>query len=161
MRTQNLSQKIAFAAYTTPAAARASSSYGNDDTAVIDGSLYDRLLAAVMVGTLAGAGTINGRWQHCSGSVSSDSAWADVNSSASQAITPTVTSTSNDKLILSELRLDQPNSANSAAPVQRYVRFVVNTAVSTWVGGAVVIGEPKFGPATGVDSTGVVSVVVY
>lgn len=161
MRKENLSQKIGVAAFTTPAAARAASSYGNDDTAVIDGLMYDRLMAVMLVGTLAGSGTLNGRWQHCSASVSSDSAWADVNSSTGTAITSTYGSGSNDKISVHELRLDQPNSANSAAPVQRFVRFLTTAATSTWIGAVVVLGEPKYAPAKDVDSSSVAAIVVY
>lgn len=150
MRNQRLSQAIAVAAHLTPAAARAASSYVTD---AVDGSKYDHLLALLQVGTLAGAGTINARFQHCSGSASSLAAWADVNSTS--CITSTFASTSNDKIGELELQVDQNST------LERYLRVLVTTAVSTWIGGVQVLGTPRYLPATDVDHADVVQTVVF
>lgn len=110
-------------------------------------------MAALQIGTLAGAASIDCRFQHCSGSASSLSAWADISSAS--CITSTVGSGSNDKILELELRLDQ-NPATSP-----YVRALVSTATSTWIGGLTVWGDPIWKPATDHDSADVVQTVVY
>lgn len=150
MKTENLSQTIGVVTHITPAAARAASSYV---TPAVDAGMYCRLLALLQTGTIAGAGTVNARWQHCSASASSNANWADISSAS--CITSTFASTSNDKIGELELRIDQ-NPGTS-----QYVRVLVSAATSTWIGGLVVLGEPRFKPATGVDSADVVQTVVY
>lgn len=150
MTNMNLTQKIALAAQLAPAAARAAGSYY---TPAIAAGMYNRLVAALQIGTLAGAASINCRWQHCSGSADSLAGWADISSTT--CITSTVGSASNDKVQALELRLDQ-NPGTSA-----YVRALVSTATSTWIGGVTVWGEPRWRPATDHDTADVVQVVVY
>lgn len=151
MKTEHWTQENALAALLTPAAARAAGTYATD---AVDATVYlDRLVATTLIGTLAGAATINTRWQHCSGSVSSDSAWADISSAS--CITSTFASASNDKASHLELRLDQ-NPATS-----RYVRALASVATSTWIGGITVFGEPRYQPAADVDNAAVGQIVVY
>lgn len=149
MRTENITQELATVGIITPAAARAASSYL---TETIDGLEYDRLVATLFIGTLAGSGTLNGRFQHCSGSLSSDSAWADVNASC---ITSTFSSGTNDSVAHLELRLDQNPS------LSRYFRFLASNATSTWIGAAEVKGRPVHKPAKDLDSAVVAQIVVY
>lgn len=150
MRTSNLSQELGLAGHITPAAARAASSYVTEG---IPKAQYSRLLAMVQIGTLAGAATVNARFQHCSASASSDAGWADISSAS--CITSTFASASNDKVGELELRLDQNPS------VSDYVRALATVATSTWVGALQVVGMPRFLPATGVDTADVVQTVVY
>jgi hypothetical protein len=149
MVNKNLSESVGVVTHITPAAARAASTYV---TPAVDKSKYNRLLAVLQVGTLAGNASINARFQHCSGSASSLAAWADIQSAS--CITANYGSGSNDKLPTLELRLDQNTTS-------RYVRLLVTNATSTWLGGAVVLGEPVYGPATDYDSADVVAPVVY
>ena len=157
MRTQNFTQDVALVAIVGGSPTRAASSYG--DATIIDGSIYDRLAALLDVGILAGTGTVNLKWQHCSASASDDSAWANVQ--ATSCITSTYASASNSKQEWLELRLDQPNSANSAAPVQRYLRPLITVANSSWTGSAIVLGRPKYAPAKDVDASSVAAITVY
>lgn len=150
MNTENLSQSLAVVTHITPAAARAASSYVSP---AIDAGMYARLLALLQVGTLAGSATVNIRFQHCSGSASSDAGWADISSAS--CISSAFASGSNDKIGELELRIDQNPSTS------QYVRVLVSAATSTWIGGAIVLGEPRFTPATVVDSADVVQTVVY
>lgn len=150
MNTENLSQSLANAAQIAPAAARAASSYV---TPAIDAGMYPRLLATLQIGTLAGSGTVNFRFQHCSASASSDAGWADVSSAS--CISSTFASGSNDKIGELELRIDQNPSTS------QYVRLLATVATSTWIGSALVQGEPRFQPANVVDSADVVQIVVY
>lgn len=147
---ENLTEKNAVAAIITPAAARAAGSYVSP---AIESKLYDRLAARVMVGTLAGAATLTGKFQHNSVSASSDAGWADVSSAS--CITSAFASGSNDKVGQLELALEQHPTVSS------FVRFYVSAATSTWLGAVIVEGEPKFRPATDVDSSDVVQTVVY
>lgn len=157
MRTTNFTQRTALVAVVGASANRAASSYG--DATVIDASIYDRLAALLDVGVLAGAATVTLKWQHCSASASSDSAWADVQGTS--CITSAYASTSNSKQEWLEIRLDQPNSANSAAPVQRYLRPLITVATSSWTGAAYVFGDPKYAPAKDVDASTVAAITVY
>jgi hypothetical protein len=150
MKTHDLSQSIGVLAHITPAAARAASSYYS---AAVDAQKFDRLLGILQIGTLAGNASINARFQHCAASASDDSTWADINSTS--CITATYGSGSNNKLPTLELRLDQ-NPATS-----RYVRLAVDVATSTWIGGAVILGETRYDPVTDHDSADVVAPVVY
>jgi hypothetical protein len=145
-----LNQKLALAAHITPAAARAASTYYTD---AIDTTKFKRLLGVLQIGTLAGGASIYARFQHCSGSASSLAAWADISSAS--CTTATYGSGSNDKLPQLELRLDQNPSTS------RYVRLQVTNATSTWIGGALVVGEPIYKPAADHDSADAVAAVVY
>lgn len=149
MRNQNLTQQLAVATHLTPAAARAAGSYV---TPAIEAKYYDRLVALLSIGTLAGAATVQAKFQHCSVSASSAAAWADVNSACA---TSAFASGSNDKIGQLELRLDQNPS------VSEFVRVLVSTATSTWIGALHVLGEPMYKPATGYDTADVVQTVVY
>jgi hypothetical protein len=145
-----LNQKIGVVAQLEPAAARAVSSYY---TSAIDSNLYTNLLALVQIGTLAGSGTVNARFQHCSVSASGDAGWADVSSAS--CITSTFTSASNAKVGELELLLrEQPRTS-------RFVRIMTVNATSTWIGGVVVLGDPKYKPATDRDTADVVQTVVF
>lgn len=150
MITENYTQQIAVATHISPAAARAAGSYV---TPAVDTTLFKRLVALLQVGTLAGSATVNARFQHNSVSASSDAGWADINSTS--CITSSFASASNDKVGQLELRLDQNPSTS------RYVRALVSTATSTWIGGAIVYGEPIYKPATDRDSVDVVQTVVF
>lgn len=147
---ENLSQKVALVTHLTPAAARAVGSYY---TAAADALLYERLLSIMQVGTLAGSGTVNQRFQHCSVSASGDAGWADISSAS--CISSTFASASNDKVSELELRLDQLPTTS------RYVRVMAVAATSTWIGGIQVLGIPIYKPATANDSADVVQTVVY
>lgn len=151
MINKGLAQTVAVAAHITPAAARAASSYY---TAAVDASKFDRLLGLVQVGTLAGNGTVLGRFQHASGSASDGSDWADISSAS--CTTATLGSGSNDKVMQLELQIDQRPS------ISRYVRLQVTTATSTWIGGAIVLGTAdKYEPASDAKSADVVAAVIY
>lgn len=151
MITENLTQQLAVATFITPAAARNTGSYVSP---AVDASLFKRLAAYLHVGTLAGTGTVNLRFQHCSVSASSAAAWADINSTT--CITSTLASTSNDRLAQLELRLDQNPT------VSQFVRVLASVATSNgWVGGATVLGEPIYKPATDRDTADVVQTVVF
>jgi hypothetical protein len=147
---ERLSQAVAVATHITPAAARAAGSYVS---AAVDTTRFARLVAVLQTGTIAGAGTINARFQHNSASASNDGGWADVSSAS--CITSTFASTSNDKLGQLEYVVDQYPS-NS-----RFVRVLASAATSTWLGGVVVMGEPILKPATDYDSADVVQTVVF
>ncbi len=149
MQTHNLTQTNAVAAIITPAAARAAGSYV---TPAIEAKHYDALVARLLVGTLSGAATITGKFQHCSVSASSAAAWADVNSACA---TSAFASASNDVVGQLELRLDQRPA------VSDFVRFYVSAATSSWLGGAIVEGEPRYSSATDYDSSVVGQTVVY
>jgi hypothetical protein len=148
MRVSNLSQDLAVAGIVTPAQ-NAASSYLSE---TIKAGLYDRLLAVMLVGTLSGAATQKGKFQHCSGSLSSDSAWTDVDATC---VTSTFSSTSNDKIANLELRLDQNPT------VSAYVRFLQSIAVSSGTGATVIVGLPRYKPAADVDSASVAQIVVF
>lgn len=150
MKTANLTQTLSVATHITPAAARAAGSYVSE---AADASKFSRLVALLQVGTLAGSGTVNVRFQHCSGSASSLAGWADVSSAS--CISSTFASASNDKIGQLELRVDQYPALN------KFVRVLVSAATSTWLGGCVVVGEPRWNPATDHDSADVVQTVVY
>lgn len=147
---ENITEKNAVAAIITPAAARAAGSYVS---AAVEAKYYDRLVARILIGTLAGAATLTGKFQHCSASASSDAGWADI--STASCITSAFASGSNDKVGQLELRLEQHPE------VSDFVRIYVSAATSTWIGGVVVEGEPRFSPATDLDSADVVQTVVY
>jgi hypothetical protein len=148
--TERLSQGVAVAAHITPAAARAAGSYVSE---AVDTTRFSRLMGVLQLGTIAGAGSVNLRFQHNSASASNASGWADISSAS--CITATYGSGSNDKLPTLEYVADQ-YPANS-----RFVRVLVSAATSTWLGGAVVLGAPLFSPATDVDSADVVTPVIY
>jgi hypothetical protein len=145
----NLTERLAVVTQLTPAAARAAGSYV---TAAFEGKLYDQVVAYLQTGTIAGAGTIQAKFQHCSVSASSAAAWADVNSAC---ITSAFPSTSNDKVGQLELRIDQEPS------LSQFLRVHVSAATSTIISNVLVIGEPKYAPAADVDSADVVQTVVY
>jgi hypothetical protein len=149
MENKNLSEAVGVVTHITPAAARAASSWV---TPSVDKSKFLRLLAIVQVGTLAGNGSLTAKFQHAPGSASSLATWADIQSAS--CITAALGSDGNDKLQSLELRLDQNTTS-------QYVRLLVSNATSTWIGGAVVLGEPIYGPATDYDSADVVAPVVY
>jgi hypothetical protein len=150
MQSENASQAISVAAQITPAAARAASSYYS---AAVDASKFERLLGLVQVGTLAGNASINGRFQHCSGSASSLT-WTDISSTS--CITANLGSGSNDKVQQLELRIDQNPT------LSRYVRLAVVTATSTWIGGATVLGVASpYQPGSDNNTTDAVAAVVY
>jgi hypothetical protein len=152
MQAKNLTQRLGILDHITPAAARAAGSYV---TGAVDASRFERLVAVLQVGTLAGAATLNARFQsNSSASSSADSAWADIDST--NCITSTFASTSNDKLAPLELRLDQNPT------VSRYVRALVSAAVSTWLGGLVLYGEPAiFAPASQFNNAAVATAIVF
>jgi hypothetical protein len=148
---QNQTEAIAVLAQITPAAARASSSYFSD---AFDWTRFQRAVATLQIGTLAGAATINLRFQHNISSVSSHSAWADVN--ATSCITSTFASGSNDKIARLEVRIDQ----NSA--LKTYGRALVTVAASTWIGNVIVHGYPAiYSPASQYNHADVVATVVF
>jgi hypothetical protein len=149
MQTKNIAQRLAFVEQITPAATRAAGTYA---TGVIDASRFERLIASLQVGTLAGAATINLRWQHGLDSGGSD--MADIDST--NCITSSFASASNDKIARLELRLDQRPA------VKRYVRALVSTATSTWIGGVQVHGLPSiYQPASDYNASAVAQTVVY
>jgi hypothetical protein len=150
MITENLTQKLAVVGAISPGTSATAT--GSNYTESIDASIFPRLVAYVIVGGLAGAGTVNVRFQHCSGSLSSDSAWADVNSAC---VTSTYVSGANGSVGELELRLDQNPS------VSRYVRAESVGATSTWNGAVLVVGVPTFHPGRDVDSAIVKEIVVY
>jgi hypothetical protein len=149
MVNQNLSEAVAVPDHLTPAAARAAGTYA---TGWIDASRFQRLVALLQVGTLAGSASINMRWQAATASDGTGS--ADINSTS--CITATLGSASNDKIQPLELRLDQNPSTN------RFVRAYVSAATSTWLGGVVVIGNTAIHePASGYNNSAVVTPVVF
>ncbi len=150
MRTRNLSESIALATHIPPAAARAVGSYVGE---AVDAKGFERLVARIHVGTLAGSGTATLKFQHSSVSASSAAAWADVSSAS--CITSAFASGSNNKVGQLELRVDQYSALN------RYIRPYVEVATSTWIGCVTVDGEPLHGPATAQDTADVVQTVVY
>lgn len=151
MQRENLSEVMALVSHIPPAAARAAGSYVGE---AIDASLFPRLLARLHIGTLAGAATIAGKFQHCSGSVSSNSGWADIDST--NCITSAFASASNNKVGQLELR-----SAQHSA-ILRYVRPYVEAVTSTWLGAVTVDALPvQHTPATSRDTADVVQTVVF
>lgn len=150
MRTRNLSEDIALGTHIPPAAARAVGSYVGE---AIDAKGFERLLARIHIGTLAGAGTAVLKFQHSSVSASSAAAWADVSSAS--CVTSTFASASNNKVGQLELRVDQYSA------LARYVRPYVEVVTSTWIGAVTVDGEPLRKPATSQDTADVVQTVVY
>ncbi len=149
MKTENLSQRIAVAEHITPAAARAAGSYVS---AAIPAAKFARLLAILQTGTLTGAATIQAKWQHCSASASSLAGWANIDATA---VTSAFVSGSNDKLGELELQLDQHPT------ISAFVRILASAAVSSWLGGCIIIGESRFRPATEQDTADVVQTVIY
>jgi hypothetical protein len=150
MRSNNLSEELALVSHIPPAAARAAGSYVGE---AIDTKNFERLLARIHIGTLAGSATIAMKFQHSSVSASSAAGWADVSSAS--CITSAFASTSNAKVGQLELRVDQYSA------LTRYVRPYVENVTSTWIGTVEVTGEPLVKPATGGDTADVVQTVVY
>jgi hypothetical protein len=151
MRPTNLSEDIAVVSHIVPSAARNTGSYVG---AAVDATNFERLVARLHIGTLAGTGTATMKFQHSSVSASSAAAWADVSSAS--CITSAFASTSNGKIGQLELRADQYSALN------RYIRPYVEIATSNgWVGCVEVTGEPILKPATGFDTADVVQTVVY
>lgn len=146
---ENLSQRLALLGHLTPAAARASGSYA---TGWVDTLAFPRVLATLAVGTLAGAATINMRFQDATASDGTGS--ADIDST--NCITATYTSASNDKYVRLELRADQNQAVN------RFVRAYITLAVSTWIGAVVVEGEPaNYAPASDFNHADLVATTVF
>jgi len=83
-----------------------------------DSTNFERLVAIIKLGTLAGAGSVNFRWQHCSASASTDSAWADVDSTS--CITSTFLSGSNNKIASLELALISIRTCKSSCVCWRF-----------------------------------------
>lgn len=132
MIRMNITQRVALAGQLAVSSApRAASSYVSDP---VDTTLLHRLSAECAIGTLAGAATVNFRFQQNSVSVSSDSGWADINSTS--CITSTFSSTVNNSIARLELRLDQNPT------VKRYVRALASAATSTWTGNVLLLAEP-------------------
>jgi hypothetical protein len=150
MRARNLSEDVGLVTHIPPAAARAAGSYVG---AAVDASNFERLVARIHIGTLAGAATVAMKFQHSSVSASSAAGWADVSSAS--CITSAFASTSNNKVGQLELRVDQYSA------LTRYVRPYVEAVTSTWLGCVEVTGEPLIKPATAGDSADVVQTVVY
>ena len=151
MQNQNISDFNGAISFIHPAAARNTGSYVGD---AIDASLYPRILARLLIGTLAGTGTAKMKFQHCSVSASSAAAWADVDSAS--CVTSLFASTSNSKLGQLELKADQYSN------LQRYIRPYVEIATSNgWVGAVICEGHPLHRPAVDLDHADVVQTVVY
>jgi hypothetical protein len=151
MQRSNLTEELALKSHIPPAAARAAGSYVGDAFAA---DLFPRLVMRLHIGTLAGAGTIQGKFQHNSGSVSSDSNWADIDST--NCITSAFASTSNNKVGQLELRAAQHSA------ILAYVRPYVVAVTSTWLGAATVDALPVgYTPATSRDHADVVQTVVF
>ena len=149
MENKNLTETVPVVGHLTPAAARAAGTYA---TGWLDASRFQRLTALLQVGTIAGTGTLNMRWQSATDTNGTSS--ADINSTS--CITSTFASTSNDKIAQLELRLDQ----NPSTP--RYVRAFASTANSTWIGGIIVIGcSAIHEPASAYKHADVVATTVY
>lgn len=128
---ENLTQRLATLAYlTSMGSARASGSFV---TTAVDASRFDRLLGVLHVGTLTSTATVQARFQHSSVSASSAAGWADINSTS--CITSAFTSADNFEKGQLELRVE-----NYGSSVNRYVRLRVDTTVSTWNGGAEILG---------------------
>jgi hypothetical protein len=150
MQNQNISEINAATSFIHPAAAR---NTGSSVGEAIDASIYPRVLARLLIGTLAGTGTVTMKLQHCSASASSNANWADVNASC---VTSTFGSGSNGKVAQLELKADQYSA------LQRYVRPYVEVATSNgWVGAVLCEGHPLYRPAVDFDSADVVQTVVY
>ncbi len=137
------------AEHITPAAARAAGSFYSG---AIQASKFARLVAYLQTGTLTAAATVQAKWQHCSGSASSLAGWADINSAA---VTSAFVSTANDKIGQLELKVDQYPT------ISAYVRVAVVAAVSSWLGGCIVVGKPRWKPATDHDTADVAQTVIY
>lgn len=149
----NLSQDLATVAYlTSMGSARASGSFVTD---AVDASQFDRLLGRLHVGTLASTATVQARFQHSSISASSASTWADVSSAS--AITSAIGSANNYKIEQLELRVDHLGST-----INQYVRLKVDTTVSTWNGGAEILGHRAiYAPSSDLNASAVTQTVVY
>lgn len=152
MRDRNITQEVAVLTHLTPGSSALAA--GSSASPAFDASRFQRVKALLQIGTLAGAGTVNIRFQHNSTSVSSHSAWADVNSAC---VGSTFTSAKNGLLSQLELKLDQQPL------VSRYVRAVATVAVSTWLAGGVVVEGigSVFEPASQFNTTDVQESVVY
>ncbi len=150
MHTENLTQEIAVAEHITPAAARAAGSFYSG---AIQTSKFARLLGILQVGTLTGAATVLAKWQHCSASASSLAGWADINSAAT--LVAVASAAGNDKLGELELRCDQYPT------ISPFVRLAVVAAVSSWLGAAIIVGKPRWKPATDHDTADVTATVIY
>ena len=135
----NITQRVALAGQLAVSSApRAASSYVTDP---VDTTLLHRLSAECAIGTLNAAATVNFRFQQNSVSVSSDSGWADINSTS--CITSTFSSTVNNSTARLELRLDQNPT------VKRYVRALASVATSSWTGAIQLLAEPaSYEPAS-------------
>jgi len=151
MHNVNLSQKLAVVAQIP--ASSAPYAAGSYVSPAFDATRVERALALCLINN-QGAGTVNFRFQHCSGSASSLAAWADIN--ATSCITSTYGSTRNGSLALLELRLDQ-NPATS-----QFVRVLASAATSTWAGNVVVLGNPAtYEPASQFNSPVVDAITVF
>lgn len=151
MQVANLTEVMALVSHIPPSATRAASSYVGE---AIDASLFPRLVARLHIGVLLGAATLTGKFQHNSGSVSSDSNWADIDST--NCITSAFASTSNSKVGQLELRAAQHSA------ILRYVRPYVMAATSAWTGSVTVDALPvQITPATSRDTADVVQTVVF
>jgi hypothetical protein len=151
MIRMNLTQRVALAGQLAVSSApRAAGSYQSDS---VDTTLLHRLSAECAIGTLAGSGTVNFRFQQNSVSVSSDSGWADINSTS--CITSTFTSAANNSAARLELRLDQNPT------VKKYVRALATVATSSWTGNIQLLAEPASYEPTSDRNQNVAQTVVF
>lgn len=150
---RNITQDIGVLAYlTSMGSARASGSFV---TAAVDTARFDRLLGRLHVGTLTSTATVQARFQTSSVSASSAAGWADVSSAS--CITSAFTSGDNYELGHLELKVDHYGSV-----LERYVRLKVDTTVSTWNGGAEIIGiNGIYEPTSGQNVAALSNTVVY
>jgi hypothetical protein len=150
---ENLTQRLVTLAYlTSMGSARASGSFV---TAAVDAARYDRLVGVLHVGTLTSTATVQARFQHSSVSASSATGWADVSSAS--CISSAFTSGDNYEKGQLEFRVE-----NYGSTITRYVRLKVDTTVSTWNGGAEILGlEGIYEPSSGQNAAAVSDTVVY
>lgn len=134
-------QRVAFLGQITPSSAPFAA--GSAATGWIDTRDFEQLLAIVQVGTIAGAGTVNVKFQHASTSVGGGS--ADISSAC---VTSTFASTDNNEIGGLVLQCGQHPE------IQRYVRAVATIATSTWAGGVIVEGhQARYEPASDYGGT--------
>lgn len=151
MIRMNITQRVATCGnLAVSSAPRAAGSYVTDP---VDTTLIHRLSAECAIGTLAGAATVNFRFQQNSVSVSSDSGWADINSTS--CITSTFSSTANGSLARLELRLDQNPT------VKKFVRALASAATSSWTGAIQLLAEPASYEPTSDRNQNVAQTVVF
>jgi hypothetical protein len=118
------------------------------DTDEIDMSLWHRLVAIVQAGTLGSSATLDWKLQDAS---SSGGSFSDITGKAITQLTQAGTDA--DKQAIINLRFDEMNTDG------RYVKGVMTVGTATSDCSAIILGMPRFAPASDNDISSVDEIV--